>query len=78
MAGLGWAASPQRDGPFARGLQVPLEQKSPLLQCSVASGPVEFTVSCYLQMFYGLWVRSYVYVRLSTPPSWLRPLEEIF
>ena len=32
------APSPQREGPLARGLQVSPEQKSPSLQCSVASG----------------------------------------
>ena len=32
------APSPQREGPPARGLQVSLEQKSPSLQYSVASG----------------------------------------
>ena len=36
-SGLGWAPRLQRDRPFARGLQVPLEHKSPSLHCSVAS-----------------------------------------
>ena len=30
-----------------------------------------FAVSYFIQMFYGLWVRSNVYVHLSTLPSWL-------
>ncbi|XP_072452817.1 uncharacterized protein [Notamacropus eugenii] len=41
-AGLCSALRPQHDGPFARGLQVPLEQKSPSLHCSVASAAPEF------------------------------------
>ena len=31
-----------------------------------------------LSLFCELWVRSYVYVRLSTPPSWLRPRLVLF
>ena len=62
------APSPRHEGPFARSLQVSLEQKSPSLHCSVASADPEFAVSSFLQMFYGLWVWSYLYVCLSALP----------
>ena len=57
-AGLGWAPGLQREGPFVRGLQGSLEQKSCPLCCSVASAAPEFARGSFLQIFYGLWVRS--------------------